>query len=234
MSPGRGSAGLIVRGFRVYHTQNGIDLWHCGSTPEDRCEASLNETSYNTHFGLQPGKYGVLAHNSGVYNTIQLIKITSDFADIGFNVAGPQLSHGFKLNVVHDCVVHDNEVYGNVLGETPTGTQAGWHMLGTRDATVGIYLKNETQRCQIVNNFVHHNAVGIYLRNDGDTLTEGNVIEHNSLVYNQVALGWRDEGMWTYNTAADNLLGWGALIRWGDRTGPAAEFEAATGVTAGR
>ena len=234
MSPGRGSAGLIVRGFRVYHTQNGIDLWHCGSTPEDRCEASLNETSYNTHFGLQPGKYGVLARNSGVYNTIQLIKITSDFADIGYNVAGPQLSHGFKLNVVHDCVVHNNEVYGNVLGETPTGTQASWRMLGTRDATVGIYLKNETQRCRIVDNFVHHNAVGIYLRNDGDTLTEDNVIENNSLVYNQVALGWRDEEMWSYNTAVDNILGWGALIRWGDRTGPAAEFEAETGVIAGR
>jgi parallel beta-helix repeat protein len=234
MSPGRGSSGLVVRGFRVYHTQNGIDLWHCGASEANRCDATHNETSYNTHFGLQPGKHSLLAHNKGVLNTIQLVKITSDFSDISYNVAGPQLSQGFKLNVVHDCLVHHNEVYGNVLGETPTGTQAGWLMLGTRDTTAGIYLKNETQRCQIYDNYVHHNAVGIYLRNDGDTLTEDNVIENNSLVYNQVALGWRDDGMWTYNTASDNILGWGALIRWGERTGLNVEFVADTGVTAGK
>ena len=234
MSPGRGAAGLIVRGFRVYHTQNGIDLWHCGTTDQDRCDALYNETSYNTHFGLQPGKYSRLWYNSGVLNTIQLVKITSNFADIGFNVVGPQLSQGFKLNVVQDCLVHDNEVFGNVLGETPTGTQAGWTILGTRDTTAGIYLKNETQRCRIYNNYVHHNAVGIYLRNDGDTLTEDNVIENNSLVYNAVALGWRDDGMWTYNVAADNILGWGAVLRWGDRTGSITQFVAATGVSAGK
>jgi parallel beta-helix repeat protein len=234
MSPGRGSAGLVVRGFRVYHAQNGIDLWHCGSSPADRCDATHNETSYNTPFGLQPGKHGRLLYNTGVLNTLQLIKVTSDFADIGYNVAGPQLSHGFKLNVVHDCLVHHNEVYGNVLGETPTGTQAGWRMLGTRDATVGIYLKNETQRCEVYENYVHHNAVGIYLRNDGDTLTEGNLIENNSLVYNTVALGWRDDGMWDYNTAADNVLGWGAVLRWGDETGSVSEFQAATGTAAGK
>ena len=107
-------------------------------------------------------------------------------------------------------------------------------MLGTRDATVGIYLKNETQRCEVYENYVHHNAVGIYLRNDGDTLTEGNLIENNSLVYNTVALGWRDDGMWDYNTAADNVLGWGAVLRWGDETGSVSEFQAATGTAAGK
>jgi parallel beta-helix repeat protein len=234
MSPGRGSSGLVVRGFRVYHTQNGIDLWHCGTVEADHCDATYNETSYNTHFGLQPGKYSLLAHNRGVLNTIQMVKITSDFSDISYNLVGPQLSQGFKLNVVHDCQVHHNEVFGNVLGDTPTGTQAGWVMLGTRDTTAGIYLKNETQRCQVYDNYVHHNAVGIYLRNDGDTLTEDNVIQDNSLVYNGVALGWRDDGMWTYNTAAGNIFGWGALVRWGDNTGPAADFVAATGITAGK
>ena len=233
MSPARGSSGLVVRGFRVYHTQNGIDLWHCGTSEQDRCNATHNETSYNTHFGLQPGKYSLLAHNRGVLNTIQMVKITSDFSEIAHNVVGPQLSHGFKLNVVHDCLVHNNEVYGNVLEDTPSGTQAGWLMLGTRDTTAGIYLKNETQRCRVFDNYVHHNAVGIYLRNDGDTLTEANIIEANSLVYNGVALAYRDDGMWTYNTATDNVLGWGALIRWGDRTGLALEFARATGVTAG-
>lgn len=234
LSPGRGSSGLVVRGFRVYHTQNGIDLWHCGTTRADRCDATHNETSYNTHFGLQPGKYSWLAYNRGVLNTIQMIKITSDYAEIAYNTVGPQLSHGFKLNVVHDCLVHHNEVYGNVLGETPTGTQAGWRLLGTRDTTAGIYLKNETQRCEVHDNYVHHNAVGIYLRNDGDTLTEGNVVRGNTLLFNQVALAWRDEGMWTYNTVSDNLFGWGAQLRWGEQTGPAADFVAETGLTAGR
>jgi parallel beta-helix repeat protein len=169
-----------------------------------------------------------------VLNTIQLVKVTSDFADISFNVVGPQLSHGLKLNVVHDCLIHDNEVYGNVIDETPTGTQAGWMVLGTRDAKAGIYLKNETQRCQVTDNYIHHNAFGIYVRNDGDTLTEGNVIENNSLVYNGVALGWRDDGMWDYNTARDNVLGWGAVLRWGDSTGSAGQYQAATGDSAGK
>jgi parallel beta-helix repeat protein len=86
----------------------------------------------------------------------------------------------------------------------------------------------------VTDNYVHHNAVGIYLRNDGDTLTEDNVIENNSLVYNAVALGWRDDGMWDYNTAEANTLGWGAVLRWGENTGSASEFQAATGLSAGQ
>jgi hypothetical protein len=230
MSPGRGSSGLVIRGFRVYHAVNGIDLWHCGSSPADRCEATFNDTSYNTHFGLQPGRYGLLARNSGVYNTIQLIKITSDFSEIAYNTVGPQLAQGFKLNDVRDCVVHHNEVYGNNLTQVSAPTQAGWIIVGTRDATAGIYLKNGTQRCRVFNNYVHHNRTGVYLRNDGSTLTEANVIENNSLVYNEIALRWDDDQMWAYNTARNNSLGWGARIRWVDTIGTLFEFEAATGV----
>ncbi len=100
--------------------------------------------------------------------------------------------------------------------------------------TAGILVKNGTQRCQIYNNYVHHNWVGVYLRNDGDKLTEGNVIHDNSLVYNQQAIVWRDDGLWNTNVTANNRLGWGARLRWGDTVGSAAEFLAATGVDAGR
>jgi parallel beta-helix repeat protein len=228
LSPGRGSTGLIIRGFRVYHTVNGIDLWHCGTSPADRCEATHNETSYNTHFGLQPGRYGLLAYNTGQFNTIQLIKITSDFSEIAYNRAGTQLAHGFKLNEVKDCYVHDNVVFGNRVQVTG-GTQAGWGLIGTRDAVAGIYLKNGTQRCRVEGNLVAHNNLGLYLRNDGDTLTEANTLQGNRLLYNSVALAWRDAGLWTYNTAADNVFSPNAQVRWDEQTGSVSEFLAATG-----
>ena len=49
-----------------------LDLWHCGTTEANRCDATHNETSYNTHFGLQPGKYSRLWHNQGVLNALRM------------------------------------------------------------------------------------------------------------------------------------------------------------------
>lgn len=234
MWPGRGSAGLVVRGFRVYHTRNGIDLWHCGNTPEDRCEATHNETSYNTPFGLQPGKYGLLAYNRGVLNTIQLIKITSDFAEIAYNVAGPQLAHGFKLHKVRDCSVHDNVVFGNRLAAEHTATQAGWQMINTRDIVAGIYLRDGTQRCTVSHNLLVGNRTGILVRNDGEVLTRDNLLEGNRLLHNTWALTWRDAELWTYNLARGNVFSAGAQVRWGDEVGGLRDFQAATGMSLGK
>jgi parallel beta-helix repeat protein len=227
-SPRRGSTGLIVRGFRIYHTINGIDLWHCGGEPGNHCDATYNDTSFNTHFGLQPGRYSLLAWNTGRLNTIQLIKITSDFSEIAYNVAGPQLAQGFKLNEVADCQVHDNQVYGNRLTVPITGTQDGWHMIGARDAVAGIYLKNGTHRCEVYANTIYFNKVGVYLRNDGETLTQDNVIRNNVIVYNEVDVAWRDAGMWRYNILANNTFSRAPRLRWGDREGTLEEFLAAT------
>ncbi len=232
-SPQRGSSGLIVRGFRVYHTVNGIDLWHCGTGRDDRCEASYNETSYNTHFGLQPGPYGLLAWNSGQLNTIQLIKITSDHAEIANNQVGPQLAHGLKFNEVQECSVHDNVVFGNVYTVRAEDTQAGWKIMGTRDATAGLYLKNGTTRCDVAGNTVYGNKIGIYLRNDGDKRTELNTIHDNVIIYNDTAVAWRDAGLWDYNTLTGNLLNPGAVLKWGDASGRLLDFQTLTGVRAG-
>jgi parallel beta-helix repeat protein len=234
LTPREGSSGLVVRGFRVYHTNNGIDLYHCGSSPADRCEATFNETSFNTHFGLQPGRYSLLARNSGTLNTIQLVKLTGDNAEVAYNIVGPQLSHGFKLHAVHDCQVHHNEIYGNTLSPAPTGTQAGWRILGTRDTTAGIYIKSGTTGCQVFDNYVHHNATGIYLRNDDGGVTQGNALVGNKLYHNETAIAWRDDGMWTYNLSTRNLYSWGARFRWADSIGTQAEYQSATGADLGR
>ena len=230
MSPGRGSAGLVVRGLRVYHAINGIDLWHCGSEMANRCEATHNETSFNTHFGLQPGRFGLLAYNSGILNTIQMVKITSDFSEIAHNLVGPQLSHGFKLNEVHGCQVHHNQVYSNNVALPAEATQANWLAVGTRDTTAGIYLKNGTNGCHIYDNNIRNNRVGIYLRNDGDSLTRDNVIERNSLLYNETAMVWRDDGLWQVNVSRDNWFSGGATFFWDGIEGPLNAYRAATGM----
>jgi parallel beta-helix repeat protein len=230
LTAGRGSSGLIIRGFRVYHSMNGIDLYHCGGEPENRCEATHNETSFNTHFGLQPGRHSLLAWNSGILNTIQLIKVTGHFSEIAYNNVGPQLAHGFKLNDVHGCRVHHNQVYGNNIRLSADTTQAGWLAVGTRDTTAGIYLKNGTQGCHVHDNNVRANRVGIYIRNDGDTLTRDNVIERNSIYNNELAIVWRDEGLWNVNISRDNWFSWGAQFYWGGLRGQLSEYRAGTGL----
>jgi parallel beta-helix repeat protein len=218
----------------VYHTNNGIDLYHCGSSPADRCEATYNETSFNTHFGLQPGRFSLLARNTGILNTIQLVKLKGENSDVAYNIVGPQLSHGFKLHAVHDCQVHHNEIYGNTYDHTPTGTQAGWHIMGTRDTTAGIYLKSGTSGCQVYENYIHHNTTGIYVRNDGGAVTQGNALIGNKLYHNETAIAWRDPGLWTVNVSDRNLFSWGTRFRWGDAIGSQTEYQSATGADLGR
>ena len=224
------AAGLTIRGFRVYHSLNGIDLFSCGTEAEDRCEASHNNASFNHPYGLQSGPYSYLHHNSGLLNTIQLIKITGDYSEIAYNEVGPQLSHGFKLNGVRGCVVHHNEVYGNRLQVPETGSQSGWSIIGTRDLKGGIYLKNGTEGCSLHENLVYDNTYGFYIRNDGDNVTQGNAIERNTILQNETAMRWRETLTWESNSSNYNVFSWSANFHWGDQVGSLAAYATATGL----
>lgn len=222
------ASGLVIRGFRVYHTSNGIDFYHCGTSAANRCEASHNETSFNYPYGLQPGPYSYLHHNSGILNTIQLVKITGDFSEVSYNDVGPQLSHGFKLSGVQGCFVHHNDVYGSSYTVPKDGTQSDWTIIGTRDISAGIYLKNGTKECRVYENLIFENGNGLYIRNDGDTLTHDNEIEGNRILHNNTAIRWREPLTWERNSSNNNEFSWGATFRWGDDMGSFSAYVDAT------
>lgn len=222
------AAGLIIRGFRVYHSLLGIDLYSCGTSAADRCEASHNDASFNFPFGLQTGPYSYLHHNTGTLNTIQLIKITQDFSEISYNEAGPQLSHGFKLLEVRDCIVHHNEVFGNNLPVPEEGTQADWSIIGTRDITAGILLNPGTQDCELSSNLVHENRVGFYVQEDQNQPVEGNLIQQNHILHNRFAIKWRGSSTWGNNLSNNNQFSSGAMFEWSGESGPFEDYVQAT------
>lgn len=224
------ASGLVVRGFRVYHSLLGIDLYSCGTSSIDRCEASHNEASFNFPFGLQTGPYSYLHHNTGILNTIQLIKITQDFSEVSYNIVGPQLSHGFKLLEVRGCIVQNNEVFGNNLPVPETGTQAGWKIIGTRDRTVGIYLNVGTQECELEANVVYENRVGFYIESDDDKPTRGNLIQANWILDNEIAIRWRGSTAWRDNFSNENFFSPESIFRWKEQSESLSQYAKLTGM----
>jgi hypothetical protein len=221
------ASGLVIRGFRVYHTLNGIDLYGCGTSAADRCEASHNEASFNYPYGFQPGSYSYLHHNTGEFNTIQLIKVTGDNSEIAYNVVGPQLSQGLKLTGVSDCLVHNNQVYGNNPTVPEAAPQPGWTAIGTRDVWAGILIQNDTHGCMVYDNYLYGNVTGIVVLGESDA----NSLSGNVMMGNPVAISWHSD-TWRHNASDDNTFDPMAVLKWGDAKGGLVEYQRATGLDA--